>query len=508
MLALLILLELTGRLSLVAALLAVPRSSHAAAAIAGGAALAALARSLVKGNVVARETERAWREVAGGVQRTDLATLQARRDDAHHVSMLIDSVREVTTYRATAIAELVSDVIALAAVTVYALVKLPVYWAAVMAGGLVVGGLWVRASRRAQHRAQRDAFAAFGLVARDAEALVEAGLELRAHAAEARHAERLLGAVGRMAAAERRSYRWTAASAALPTALALGLVLTPGELIQELARSVGWLDLGVVGATGLGLSVAVVRGVDAIARSSVHRALFARVAQGGRPHVVAAADGPAIESVSFDGLSVTRGEGTRATPDGLSAQLATCGGLALQGENGVGKTSALLALLGFVEPTSGCIRANGAAVVGDHFQWLRGRAAFLPQRSYVAPSESLAFHGQLGGVDDLEALAEACARVGLEGVLSSGGFDRPMGSLSGGERQRFFLARALARRADLLILDEPEASLDASHRDQLREILAQEATARLVLLVAHDESVIPDAYTRIQCVASGARKLA
>lgn len=503
MLALLILLELTGRLSLVAALLAVPRSSHAAAAIACAAALAALARSLVKGNVVARETERAWRELAVGVQGTDLPTLMARRNDAQHVAMLVDSAREVSSFRATGIAELASDVIALTAVSVYALVKLPVYWAAVMAGALVVGGLWVRASRRAQHRAQQEAFGAFGLVARDAEALVEAGLELRAHAAESRHADRLLATVARMADAERRSYRWTAASAALPTALALGLVLTPAELLTELAASVGWLDLGVVGATGLGLAVAVVRGVDAIARSSVHRELFARIASAGRRPGTPAVDRGTLASVGFDALSVARGEAGRSTPDQLTVQLAR-GGLALQGDNGVGKTTAVLALLGFVAPASGVVLANGAPVAGDDFEWLRSRAAFLPQRSYVAPAESLAFHASLAGVDDLVALERACRRVGLDGVLSTGGFDRTLGSLSGGERQRFFLARALARQAEILILDEPEASLDAGHRVQLREILGEEAAARLVLLVAHDESVIPEGFTRIQCVASGA----
>lgn len=502
MLALLILLELTGRLSLVAALLAVPRSSHVAAAIAGGAALAALARSIVKGDLVARETARAWREVTRGVQQTDLATLQARRDDAQHVSMLIDSVREVTTYRATAIAELASDVVALAAVTVYALVKLPVYWAVVIAGALAVGGLWVRMSRRAQRRAQEDAFGAFGHVARDAEALVEAGLELRAHAAEPRHAERLLGAVSRMADAERRSYRWTAASAALPTALALALVVTPAGVLHELAASVGWLDLGVVGATGLGLAAAVVRGVDAVARSSVYRALFARVthapARGSKP----GRDRGGVRSIEFDGLSVARGNGARTTPGALTARLVG-GGLALEGENGAGKTTALLALLGFVEPTSGAVRVNDEPL-GDDAEWLRSRAAFLPQRSFVAPSESLAFHASLAGVDDLDLLRAACARVDLTGVLAAGGFERPMGSLSGGERQRFFLARALARSADVLVLDEPEAGLDGAHREQLRGILEHEAAARLVLLVAHDESVIPEGFARIQCLAAGA----
>ncbi|MFO0613069.1 MAG: ABC transporter ATP-binding protein/permease [Polyangiaceae bacterium] len=502
MLALLILLELTGRLSLIAALLAVPRSSQIAAAIAGAAALASVLRALLKGAVVARETERAWREVAVGIQHTELATLLARRADAQHVSMLVDSVREVSSFRATAISELAADAVALSAVVVFGVVTLPLYWAAAIGAGLVAAAVWMRASRRAQRRVQQIAFEEFARVARDAEALVEAGLELRAHAAERAHLDRMLSSVARMADAERRSYRLSAASAALPSALALGLVLTPKDLLHELAQQVGWMDLGVVGATGLGLAVAVARGVDGVARSSVHRALFDRVTREGTTPRPPAPDHGALERVAFVGVSVVRAGASLATPARLTFELAS-GGVVLAGENGVGKTSAILALLGFLSPTEGGVVANGVRLGAADFEWLRSRVAFLPQRSFVAPSETLAFHAGLAGVTELDALVHACDRVGLGAVLGRAGFESPMGSLSGGERQRFLIARALARRADLLVLDEPEAGLDASQREKLRAILAEEARERRVLLVAHDENVIPEGFTRIQCSNAG-----
>lgn len=501
MLALLILLELVGRLSLVAAILAVPRSSHVAAALAIGAAIAGAIRSIAKGALVASETERAWAELAAGVRRTDLATLAAHRGDVQHVSTMIDSVREISVFRATGIAEVAADALALAAVLVFAFLKLPLFASAIVLAGLALGAVVSRLGRRAQRRAQSVAFAEFAVVARDAEALVEAGLELRAHGAERAHSARLLAAVHRMCAAERRSYQLSAASAALPSVLALALVITPNDVLRDLAERVGWLDLGVVGATGLALVTSLARGVDGIARSSVHRALFARLAAdpAAAPTVAVDAQRP-LEPIAFAGVSVRRGDAARATPRELSFGLAS-GGLALAGENGVGKTSALLALLGFVEPTSGAVTLGGDRASAADFERIRARVAFLPQRCFVAPAETLRFHALLAGVDDEESLRRSCHRVGLDAVIARAGLDASMGTLSGGERQRFFLARALARGADILVLDEPEAGLDGSQRTRLAEILAEEASARRVIVVAHDPAVIPPGFARIQCEA-------
>ena len=171
----------------------------------------------------------------------------------------------------------------------------------------------------------------------------------------------------------------------------------------------------------------------------------------------------------------------------------------LVGDNGVGKTSTLLALLGLL-PCDGDVRANGAPT--QDFEWLRSRIAFVPQRSFVAPGESLRFHALLAGVEDESALRRACERVGLGAVLARSGLDAPMGALSGGERQRFFLARALARQADVLLLDEPEAGLDAAQRVRLCEILSEESKVRRLLLVAHDPTVIPEGFGRISCTAT------
>jgi ABC-type Mn2+/Zn2+ transport system ATPase subunit len=71
--------------------------------------------------------------------------------------------------------------------------------------------------------------------------------------------------------------------------------------------------------------------------------------------------------------------------------------------------------------------------------------------------------------------------------------------LSGGERQRMLIARALAQDAELVVLDEPEVGLDADGRARLRELLDELARSRRVIVVAHDESVVPAGFARLVC---------
>lgn len=166
--------------------------------------------------------------------------------------------------------------------------------------------------------------------------------------------------------------------------------------------------------------------------------------------------------------------------------------VALLGPSGSGKTTILSAVAGFVPVAAGEIRLRGRLVadsarsepperreVGVVFQ----HAALWPHLSAL---ETVAYPLRRRGVEQREALAEAARLLALMGM--AGLAERRPSELSGGEQQRAGLARALARRPDLFLFDEPTAHLDTSQRSALQDELAERraATGAAAVLATHD----------------------
>ncbi|KDB05435.1 hypothetical protein U879_01545, partial [Defluviimonas sp. 20V17] len=176
-----------------------------------------------------------------------------------------------------------------------------------------------------------------------------------------------------------------------------------------------------------------------------------------------AAAGPAV--LAARDLSYRREGAARAVLNGLSLELAPGETLAVAGPSGVGKSTLLFLCAGLLQPSDGDITLAGRALADWDEPALRARLTLVPQRAALvagtirdnlalatATLDDSAAWAVLGAVA-LDAVV--AARGGLESRLGEGG-----AGLSGGEARRLVLARALLRRPEVLLLDEPTEGLD------------------------------------------------
>lgn len=169
----------------------------------------------------------------------------------------------------------------------------------------------------------------------------------------------------------------------------------------------------------------------------------------------------------------------------------------LDGANGAGKSTALAAILGLIEPDTGAVRIGDVEVGALDPVGLYEQVAWLPQQPVIVPgtvADNLALFGAL----DEQSLATAASATGFDDVLASlpDGAQTVLGAggvgLSAGQRQRLALTRVLASPAPLILLDEPTAHLDAaSETDVLAALRARADAGATVLVVAHRPVVRP-----------------
>ena len=161
--------------------------------------------------------------------------------------------------------------------------------------------------------------------------------------------------------------------------------------------------------------------------------------------------------------------------------------LGLLGGNGAGKTTTIAMLLGLLEPTAGDIEVLGVDM-------RRRRYSALPRMNFSSPyvnlphrltvRQNLGFYGRLYGVKNLARRIEEIA----EHMQVQPFLERQAGKLSAGQKTRVALAKALINRPDVLLLDEPTASLDPDTADWVRGYLEdyQHETHATILLASHN----------------------
>ena len=199
---------------------------------------------------------------------------------------------------------------------------------------------------------------------------------------------------------------------------------------------------------------------------------------------------PATDPTGFAAIEVAHlvklYKTTRAVDD-ISFRIARGSITGLLGGNGAGKTTTIAMIMGLVLPTSGRIRVLGRSMP-DQSADVLGRMNFespyvdMPMRLTVR--QNLTVFGRLYAVENLPARIEK-----LAADLDLGDFlDRPNGKLSAGQKTRVALAKALINQPELLLLDEPTASLDPDTADWIRQHLEtyRKTHDATILLASHN----------------------
>jgi ABC-2 type transport system ATP-binding protein len=190
--------------------------------------------------------------------------------------------------------------------------------------------------------------------------------------------------------------------------------------------------------------------------------------------------------------------------DGLDFQIGAGATIGLLGGNGAGKTTTIAMLLGLLLPSSGSISVLGEDLLKHRYRVLP-RMNFsspyvdLPKR--LSPRENLDVFARLYEVPDRKARIEDLARdLDIAAFLN-----RPMQTLSAGQKTRVSLAKAMINRPELLLLDEPTASLDPDTADWIRHYLEtyKRQSGATILLASHNMVEVERLASRVMMMRNG-----
>lgn len=218
--------------------------------------------------------------------------------------------------------------------------------------------------------------------------------------------------------------------------------------------------------------------------------------------------------IHLDDVVVRYPDASENALDGVTLNVASGETVALVGPSGSGKTTLLRTINGLVPITSGNVVVDGVSVPGTHgrkLRALRTRIAMIAQHHDLVERLSVYQNVMAGALgrwssghalrflafpfsSELDEAKSALTRVGIGHKLKE-----RTGDLSGGERQRVAIARALVQRPDVLLADEPVASLDADLATQILELMCKLARESGVTLVCslHQQDLAERFFDRI-----------
>jgi len=210
---------------------------------------------------------------------------------------------------------------------------------------------------------------------------------------------------------------------------------------------------------------------------------------------------PIREGFEFRDVSFQYPGSSRMVLDRLNFRIEPGEHIALVGENGQGKTTLVKLMARLYDPTAGSILLDGVDLREYNVDDLQREIGIIFQDfvRYDMPARLNIGVGRIGELDQDEALWEAARKSRAAGTLErlAGGLDQMLGrrfeggvDLSGGEWQKFALARAYLRNAQVLILDEPTAALDAVAESEVFARFAELARHSTAVLISHRFSTV------------------
>ena len=207
-------------------------------------------------------------------------------------------------------------------------------------------------------------------------------------------------------------------------------------------------------------------------------------------------------AIAVDAL-VKRYKGVTAV-DGISFRLGAGSITGLLGGNGAGKTTTIAMIMGLIAPTSGAVTVLGAQMPKQRYKVLHRmnfESPYVDMPMRLTVRQNLSVFAQLYAVPVIdERIASLAAELDLTEFL-----DRPTGKLSAGQKTRVALAKALLNRPEVLLLDEPTASLDPDTADWVRSRLERYRAEHnaTVLLASHNMNEVERLCERVIIMKKG-----
>ena len=220
---------------------------------------------------------------------------------------------------------------------------------------------------------------------------------------------------------------------------------------------------------------------------------------------------PFAREIRLQNVSFRYGATTPWVLNEVSIVIPKGGRIGFIGTTGSGKSTLVDIVMGLLQPSRGELLVDGAAITASNIDQWRPHVAHVPQSIFLTDGsvrENIAFGVSAADIDDA-AVREAAHRAQVGEVIESWaeGYETVVGErgvqLSGGQRQRIGIARALYKKADLIIFDEATSALDTSTEDAVMNSIESLSSEITILIIAHRLSTLKNCSQVIELHKSG-----